>query len=109
MQHTKGQCDFSLSYVLREHEFINEDDGMEYETREAYEEAVVPLQGHYYDIDNHTVFDSLKSRLLNGPAWTWIQDYDRKRDGRGAWKALQAHFEGIIVDESALNRLHMQQ
>jgi hypothetical protein len=32
---------------------------------------------------------------LIGPAWTWIQDYEKKRDGRGAWMALQAHFEGV--------------
>jgi hypothetical protein len=94
MSHTKGQCDFPLSYVLREHEvLINEDE--EFDTQEDFEEAVVPLQGSYFDEDNHAVFDSLKSRLLNGPAWTWIQDYDTKQDGRAAWKALQAHFEGI--------------
>jgi hypothetical protein len=97
MQHTKGQCDFPLSYVLRDdyEDDLGENNDIEYETQEAYEEAIVPLQGHYFDLDNHAVFDSLKSRLLNGPAWTWIQDYEKKRDGRGAWKALQAHFEGV--------------
>jgi len=94
MSHTKGQCDFPLSYVLRDTEDPPEDDE-EFATQEELEEAMVPLVGAYYDEDNHAVFDSLKSRLLNGPAWTWIQDYDTKRDGRGAWKALQAHFEGI--------------
>jgi hypothetical protein len=33
--------------------------------------------------------------MLNGPAWTWIQNYDTKRDGRSAWKTLKAHFEGV--------------
>jgi hypothetical protein len=94
MSHTKGQCNFPISYVLRENEGPpdNED---EYETQEELELAMVPLRGAYYDEDNHAVFDSLKSRLLNGPAWTWIQDFDTKRDGRGAWKALYAHFEGV--------------
>ena len=93
MSHTKGQCDFPLSYVLREHEVLVDDDG-EFDTQEALEEAMVPLLSSYYDEDNHAVFDSLKTRLLNCPAWTWVQDYDIKRDGRAAWKALQAHFEG---------------
>jgi len=98
LQHMKGQCDFALSYVIREHDTIDalEGDPEElFETIDQYEEAIVPLSGHYYDLDNHVVFDSLKSRLLNGPAWTWIQDYDNKRDGRAAWKSLQAHYEGV--------------
>jgi hypothetical protein len=48
-----------------------------------------------YDEDNRAVFDSLKSRLIHGPAWTWIQDLDARRDGREVWKALNAHFEGV--------------
>jgi hypothetical protein len=66
-----------------------------FETIDDYEEAIVPLMGPHYDLDNHVVFDSLKSHLLNGPAWTWIQDFDPKRDSRSAWKALQAHYEGV--------------
>jgi hypothetical protein len=96
MQHSKGQCDFPLSYVLRENDepYEPEDNDDTYETQEALEEAMIPLTGAYYDMDNHSVFDSLKSRLLNGPAWTWIQDFERRHDGCSAWKALQAHYEG---------------
>jgi hypothetical protein len=72
-----------------------------FETQENYEEAVIPLMGCSYNQDNHAMFDSLKSRLLHGPAWTWIQDFDTKHDGRPAWKALQVHFEDI----SGQNRL----
>jgi hypothetical protein len=72
-----------------------EDENEVFNTQEALEEAIVPLSGRYYDLDNQTVFDSLKSRLLNGPAWTWIQDYDTNRDGRGTWKALLSHFKGV--------------
>jgi hypothetical protein len=94
MSHTKGQCDFPLSYVLREHEIILDEDE-EFDTQEDLEEVMVPLQGPYFDEDNHAVFDLLISRILNGPAWTWIQDYDTNCDGHAAWKALQAHFEGV--------------
>lgn len=98
LQHTKGQCDFSLSYVIRAHddylELVGDPEDL-FESLDEYEEALAPLRGMHYDLDNRAVFDSLKSRLLNGPAWTWIQDFDAKRDGRAAWKALQAHFEGV--------------
>jgi hypothetical protein len=98
LSHTKGQCNFSLSYVIRENDEAEDIEGDPedlYETVDEYEEAVVPLRGRYYDLDNRVVFDSLKSRPLNSPAWTWIQDYHARRDGRAAWKALKAHFEGV--------------
>lgn len=39
MQHTKGQCDFPLSYVLREHDVMDEnEDNIEFETQEAFYE-----------------------------------------------------------------------
>jgi hypothetical protein len=40
------------------------------------------------------VFDLLQSLTLNGPAWAWINNYERVRDGRGAWKALITYYEG---------------
>ncbi len=66
----------------------------DYDTIDAYKEAIVPLSGPQFDQDNNVVFDSLKSYVLGGPHWTWIQDFERRRDGRGAWKALKEHFEG---------------
>jgi hypothetical protein len=98
LKHTKGQCDFSLSYGIRDNEEADNIEGDPkdlFETLDEYEEAIVPLRGRLYDLDNRAVFDSLKSRMLIGPAWTWIQNYDVKRDGRSAWQALKAHFEGV--------------
>jgi hypothetical protein len=37
----------------------------------------------------------MKTTMLCLIAWTWIQDFDTKCDGRGAWKALHAHFKGV--------------
>jgi hypothetical protein len=39
----------------------------------------------------------LQSLTLNGPAWAWINNYERIRDGRGAWKALIAYYEGDLM------------
>jgi len=46
------------------------------------------------ELDNNVVFDSLKSYILGGPHWTWIQAYERQRDGHGTWKSLKEHFDG---------------
>jgi len=94
MQNSKGQCDFSLSYILREHEDPGDVDPEDFLTSEAYEEAIVPFSGIHFDIDNNAVFDSLKSFVLGGSHWTWIQDFERRRDGRSAWMALKEHFNG---------------
>lgn len=50
------------------------------------------LTGPEYNINNGIVFDLLQS--LAGPAWAWINNYERVRDGRNAWKALMAYYEG---------------
>jgi hypothetical protein len=94
MQCTKGQCDFPLSYILRENEDDTDIIPDDFDTITTYEESIVPFSGIHFEMDNNAVFDSLKSHLLGGPHWTWIQDYEKKRDGRAAWKALVAHFEG---------------
>jgi hypothetical protein len=94
MQRTKGQCDFPLSYILRENETDENIDPEDYDTQDAYEEAIVPFSGMFFDSDNNAVFDSLKSFLLGGPHWTWIQEYECRRDGRRAWLTLKEHFEG---------------
>jgi hypothetical protein len=94
MQNSKGQCDFPLSYILREHDYPDEVDPGNYATIEAYEEAIVPFSGAHYDVDKCMVFDYLKSYILGGPHWTWIQDFEQTRDGRSAWLALKEHFDG---------------
>jgi len=94
MQRMKGQADFSLAYILRANEDHTNIDYDDYDTIEAYEEAIVPFSGLQYDLDNNAVFDALKSYVLGGPNWTWIQDFEKRRDGRGAWLALKEHFDG---------------
>ena len=56
--------------------------------------ATLPLTGPAYSLDNGTAFDTLKSYLLAGPAWPWIQHYDTFRNGREAWKVLTQHYGG---------------
>jgi len=94
MQRMKGQADFSLAYILRANEDHTNIDYDDYDTIEAYEEAIVPFSGLQYNLDNNAVFDALKSYVLGGPNRTWIQDFEKRRDGRRAWLALKEHFDG---------------
>jgi hypothetical protein len=52
------------------------------------------LFGPEFNINNGTVYDFLQSLTLNGPAWSWINTYQQSRNGRAAWKALVAYYEG---------------
>ena len=60
-----------------------------------------------FALDNGAVFDSLKSYILAGPAWPWIQKFDKSRNGRAAWKALAEHTTKAPAARIRLSQLPM--
>ncbi len=56
--------------------------------------SITPLDGVGYKDHNGKDFDLIKSWTLYGPAWTLIREWNSYQNGRGAWLALVAHFEG---------------
>ena len=55
----------------------------------------MPLEGENFKRDSKVVFQILKSACIKSDAWTWIQTFDRTANGRKAWLALVAHFDGM--------------
>lgn len=49
-----------------------------------------------HDEDNQCIFNLLKSGLLNGMTWPWIQDFDLIHHGWGAWKALHTNLKASV-------------
>jgi hypothetical protein len=88
----KGKHNIPLAYVIREDEVPQANQA--FQTEHHRLKAVTPLMGVEFDEDNGWVFDILKSLLVNGPAWTWMQAYNNTRNGRQAWISLVNHFEG---------------
>jgi hypothetical protein len=88
----KGRGQIPLAYITRE--TANHDPNDAYINEHQRVIAITPLQGIEFGEDNGKVFDHLKSWTLKGPAWTWMRQYNATRDGRNAWLALVAHFEG---------------
>lgn len=88
----KGNHNIPLAYVIRAEEFP--DANINYQTEHHRIISITPLAGAAYEEDTGKVFDLLKSWTINGPAWTWMRAYNASRDGRQAWLALVAHFEG---------------
>jgi hypothetical protein len=54
----------------------------------------MPLTGGNFKRDNKLLYQMLKSTCIKSDAWTWIQSFDRASEGRKAWLALVAHYDG---------------
>jgi hypothetical protein len=51
-------------------------------------------RSYFYSQDNHKVLKILLGIFRNTPAYTYIEKFERKRDGRGAYWALFDHYLG---------------
>ena len=91
--HSKiGQASIPLAYIVRERDLAPPN--QVYNTVHEQLVNMAILYGPEYNTNNGVVYDLLQSLTLNGPAWSWISGYQQNRDGRGAWKALIAYYEG---------------
>ncbi len=87
-----GQSKAPLTFITHE----SDEPGDPIDFDDDYD-IMVYLTPHIRDAfkkDNNTVYDELKTLLIQSPAFTWIHPYDRTRNGRAAWKAPINHFEG---------------
>ncbi|KAI2494993.1 hypothetical protein MHU86_19512 [Fragilaria crotonensis] len=88
---TMGAAKLPVDYIVcpewdSDDELFLEDDKMR-----RYQ---MPLTGKNFKRDNKLVYQMLKSACIKSDAWTWIQSFDRTSDGRKAWLALVAHYNG---------------
>ena len=73
----------------------------------------LPLAGASYETDNSTVYRLLKSFLIDGPGWTWIEPFDAMENGRAAFQAWIDHYNGqgelskrVQLAKAKINQLH---
>ncbi len=88
----KGSHNIPLAYIIRKQEIP--DPVAVYQSEHHRVICIMPLAGIEYEEDISKVFDFLKSWTLNSPAWTWMRAHNATINGRAAWVALVAHFEG---------------
>ena len=50
--------------------------------------------GRHYDLDNTTLYDELKTLVVDGPGWAFVRKFDKTKDGRAAAMALKQQAEG---------------
>jgi hypothetical protein len=53
-----------------------------------------PLAGNSFELDNQSVYRKLKAFLIDSPGWAWIEPHDTAENGRAAYMAWTAHYNG---------------
>ncbi|MGH3055601.1 MAG: hypothetical protein ACRDL7_11555, partial [Gaiellaceae bacterium] len=79
-----------MTYVIRtaaDADASEDDDG-----HVAFLIKNAPLLGDVYDMDNYKTYQLLTGFLIKGTGYVQIENY--KADGRGAWQALMAFYQG---------------
>jgi hypothetical protein len=73
----------------------------------------MPLEGKHFKRDNKLVFQILKLACIKSDAWTKIQSFDHTANGRKAWLALVAQYDGtgefnkrVKKAKEEISRLH---
>jgi hypothetical protein len=71
------------------------------------------LTGGSFELNNQMVYRKLKAFLIDSPGWAWIEPHDTTEDGRAAYLAWIAHYNGkgelskrTAIAKSKLNQLH---
>jgi len=90
-----------LAYILREHNIPTPDMVFPNDFDEKIGRTM--LAGPQYAADNATVYDLLKSLAGNGPLLPFIGPHEPTRNGRAAWKALKAYYEGDSMNSRMKN------
>jgi hypothetical protein len=92
----KGAANTPLTYLVREHgEVTPEIRAAAYASDVDRHIATTVHEGRHFDLDNTTLYDELKSLVVDGPGWAFVRRFDRTKNGRAAVLALKAQAEGV--------------
>ena len=85
-----------LVYVIRDNDEAAPDDLARNNWDSVDDDLIATsvLEGETFSRDNKRVFDILKPFVMEGQGWPFLQTFNKKRDGRAAFKALKSQAEG---------------
>jgi hypothetical protein len=95
MRRTQGAAKCPLSYVFGEHDLVTNE--MHLAVYDDHDDRLVnttTLNGTWFELDNHQVYEEFKVLTLKGPGWSFIKAYDRTKNGRATVLALCQQCEG---------------
>jgi len=95
-QHRSVVAGTPLAYVIRDNDEVAPDDLARNDWDSVDDDLVATsiLEGETFSRDSKRVFDILKPFVMEGPGWPFVQPFNRRRDGRAAFKALKSQAEG---------------
>lgn len=95
MKQIYGDSDVNLSYVHRPHVEVTQEmhDSPDYESDDEKYYMTLALNTEGYLLDRTRVWVELKTLIVDGPGWEFIQMYEASRDGREAVLALKQQNE----------------
>jgi len=99
--HLRGAAKCPLSYIFRDH--VQVDHALHLFTFVDHDSrliATTELQGPWYELDNHRIYDEFKALVLKGPGWSFIKAFDRTRNGREAVLTLRRQCKGTSAIQS---------
>lgn len=95
-QHRSAVAGTPLTYAIRDTDEVAPADLARDDWDSVDDDLVATsvLAGETFARDSKRVFDILKPLVMEGPGWPFVQPFNRKRDGRAAFKALKSQAEG---------------
>jgi hypothetical protein len=67
---------------------------MEFTTNKEEWVYQFPLTGGSFKLNNQAVYHKLKAFFIDSPGWAWIEPHDTAKNGRAAYMAWTAHYNG---------------
>ncbi len=95
-QHRSVVAGTPLTYVIRDNDEVAPDNLARNDWDSVDNDLVATsiLEGETFSRDSKPVFDILKPFVMEGPGCPFVQPFNRRRDGRAAFKALKSQAEG---------------
>jgi hypothetical protein len=104
----RGAAKVPLSYVIRDHDIVT--DAMraaEYTSHPRKVVALLQLSGEHYKVDNESVWEVIKTLVIDGFGWNYVKRFNKNTDGRGAVQALRRQCEGKTSANTRKNKAYL--
>ena len=97
-----GSNKVPLAYIIRK----PRKDGTPFKSDEEARLYETALSGPYFKRDNVQVFNFLTRMLAGSDGYYWLTKYEHSKDGRRAWLALTAFYDGPGENEMRLKHAY---
>jgi hypothetical protein len=91
----RGSSFVPLAYVTRDSPVapnLLEDEGFGIPSHVEEMIRRAPHAGIHYENDNRMVWDLIRHVTHDGPGWSWVQGFQKARDGRAAYLSIKSHY-----------------